>query len=182
MKRTTTTASAIFLTGLLSAQLVIPADGGEDKVSEHPSVLETVELSEITPAQDKTELGGEEEEIQAQLQDSDEDLAGFVEDYIKKDSILKGAFFIEDPVGKKILKLKLVSVTKKSAPGPDRSKTVEAVFVNAAGGRHYILFHLRNTGLGEIDIYGIELKRSSAAGAEAKPGKPRRGGEPIKKP
>ncbi|MBU2575257.1 MAG: hypothetical protein KKH28_14405 [Elusimicrobia bacterium] len=105
----------------------------------------------------KSDYGAEDEE--AQIQESDEDLAGFAGDYIKKDTALKGAFFIEDRAGKKILKLTLEAVLEKIADGADNAKIAEAVFKDAAGKKHRVLFHLQSAGFSGVDIFKIELKK-----------------------
>ena len=99
------------------------------------------------------------DETQAYIQESDEDLAGFVQDYVRKDTILKGAFFLEDAVSGKVLKLNLETVLKKSSDGPNNSKIVEAVFKDAAGKQHTILFRIQSAGFGGIDIFKIEFKK-----------------------
>lgn len=105
-----------------------------------------------------------EEEGQASIQESDEDLAGFVQDYIGKDISLKGAFLIEDPGSGRLLKLSLESAPRRSEAGPAGSRVMEAVF-KAAGGRKYsVLFYLQSAGFGGIDIFRIELKKEAAAG------------------
>ena len=94
----------------------------------------------------------------------EEDLAGFVQDYIGKDISLKGAFLIEDPGSGKVLKLSLESAPRRSEAGPAGSRVMEAVF-KAAGGRKYsVLFYLQSAGFGGIDIFRIELKKEAAAG------------------
>jgi hypothetical protein len=107
----------------------------------------------------KADEAAEIEEAQADIQESDEDLAGFVQDYIKKDTTLKGAFFLEETGSGKTLKLNLDTVLKKTTPGPDNSKIVEAVFKDAAGKKRAILFRLQSAGFGGIDILKIEFKK-----------------------
>ena len=106
-----------------------------------------------------------DEDAQASIQESDEDLAGFLQDYIGKDTALKGAFFIEDRGSGKILKLTLGSVVKKSSEGPDNSRIMEAVFKGPGGKQYSVLFYIQSAGFGGIDIFKIELKK------EEKPGK-----------
>lgn len=109
-------------------------------------------------------VSGEEsaadDEAQASIQESDEDLAGFVQDYVGKDIQLKGAFFVEDKATGSVLKLRLESVPKKSVPGPENSRIVEAAFRNAAGRKYSVLFYIQNAGFGGIDIFRIELKKA----------------------
>jgi hypothetical protein len=106
----------------------------------------------------KNEDGGELDEGQAYIQESDEDLTDFVQDYIKKDTILKGAFFLEEAGSGKIFKLSLESVTKKTSNGPNNSKIVETVFRDTTGKKHAVLFQIQSAGFGGIDIFGIALK------------------------
>ena len=106
----------------------------------------------------ETAKSGEEEEAQPVIQETDEDLAAFVTDYIRKDVQLKGAFLIESRADKKILKLDLVSVAAKAAGGDAGAKTVTATFKDQAGKRHTALFHLQNGPWGGLDIFKIELK------------------------
>ena len=114
----------------------------------------------------KTDEAQEEDEGQAYIQESEEDLAGFVQDYIKKDSILKGAFFLEETVSGKILKLTLDTAPKKSFDGPNNSKIVEAGFKDAAGKKHTVLFRIQSAGFGGIDIFKIEFKKEEKPGIE----------------
>jgi hypothetical protein len=104
------------------------------------------------------EVSGDED-AQASIQESDEDLAGFVQDYVGKDISLKGAFFIEDAGAGRILKLSLESVVKKSSEGPDNAKVMTAVFKDPGGKKYSVLFYIQSAGFGGIDIFRIELKR-----------------------
>ena len=124
--------------------------------------------AEISTDATKTEYAAEDDETIADIQQSDEDLAGFVHDYVRKDSALKGSFLIEDSSGGKILKLNLDTVAKRSSPGPDNSKTIEAVFKNSAGQKHTVLFHIRAAGFGGIDISKIELKKEEKVKSQPK--------------
>ncbi len=108
--------------------------------------------------------GGEEEEEQPLVQESDEDLAAFVTDYIRKDVQLKGAFLIEDKASGKILRLELVSVDRKAA-GDNGSRAVRAGFKDAAGKKYTALFWVQLGPWGGLDIHKIEL------GTGAKPAK-----------
>ena len=139
---------------LIICALTLPAYGQTAAMNNDD--MAEVELStEIS----KTEYSAEEEETVAEIQESDEDLAGFVQDYVRKDSSLKGAFLMEEPGGGKLLKLSLDSVAKTSAAGPDNSKIIEAAFKSPDGRKHRLLFHLRSAGFGGIDIYKIEFKK-----------------------
>lgn len=104
-----------------------------------------------------TARGGEEEEEQPLIQESDEDLAAFVTDYIRKDAQLKGAFLIEDKPSGKVLRLELVSVDRKAAGGDNSSRAVKAVFKDAAGKKYPALFWVQLGPWGGLDIYKIEL-------------------------
>jgi len=101
----------------------------------------------------------DEEDVQAVIQESDSDLAAFVRDYIAKDCQLKGAFFIESPDGKKILRLKLVSIEEKTKTAPGGAKTITALFTGAAGKRYEALFYLQSASFGGAEISKIELKQ-----------------------
>jgi len=111
-----------------------------------------------------TARAGEEEEEQPLVQESDEDLAAFVTDYIRKDVQLKGAFLIEDKASGKILRLELVSVDRKAA-GENGSRAVRAGFKDAAGKKYSALFWVQLGPWGGLDIHKIEL------GTGAKPAK-----------
>ena len=116
------------------------------------------------------EAPDEEEFPQAYIQESDEDLSGFVQDYVKKDVYLKGAFFLEDHASGKILKLSLAIAPKRSSNGPNNTKVLEAIFKDAAGKSYPVLFHIQSVGFGGIDIFRIDLKNAAKPG-QAKPGK-----------
>ena len=123
--------------------------------------IQNDDLSELAGSTDaaKADYVSDEDETQGYIQESDEDLAGFVQDYVLKDTALKGAFFLEEPASGKVLKLTLDSVPKKSSEGSANSKILEAVF-NGPGGKKYpVLFHVRGAGFGGIDIFKIALKR-----------------------
>jgi hypothetical protein len=119
------------------------------------------DLSEITVSTDtvRSEPPPEEDEALAEIQESDEDLAGFVQDYIKKDAALKGAFFIEEPASGRVLKLNLETVAKKSSEGPNGSRIMEAVFKGPGGKKYSVLFQIQSAGFGGIDIFKLELKK-----------------------
>ena len=120
----------------------------------------------------KTDYAPEEDEAaQPYIQESDEDLAGFIQDYVKKDTALKGSFFIEDPAARKVLKLSLATAPKKSSAGPDNTKVMEAVFKDTAGKRYSVLFHIQSAGFGGIDIFKIELKTGPKPVQEDEPKK-----------
>lgn len=112
-----------------------------------------------------TARNGEEEEEQPLIQESDEDLAAFVTDYIRKDVQLKGAFLIEDKATGKVLRLELLSVERKAAGGDNGSRAVRAGFKDAAGKKYSALFWVQLGPWGGLDIHKIEL------GTGAKPAK-----------
>lgn len=124
-------------------------------------------LSEAALSTD-TVKAADEEEDQPFVQESDEDLAAFVADYIRRDTGLKGAFLLEDAAAKKILKLQLVSVepTAKAAAGSE--KTVTTVMRDASGKKFTVNFHLQAGPWGGLDIFKIELSRSAAGGKTGK--------------
>ena len=142
---------------LLAAGLLLPAPAAaayeDEGFSEAAVSTETAKTSE-------------EEEMQPLIQETDEDLAAFATDNIRKDTQLKGAFFLEDKVTRKILKLALVSVEPKASNGEGGVKKVNAVFKDAGGKKYAAVFHLQTGPWGGLDIFKIELK--PAAG---KPGK-----------
>jgi len=116
----------------------------------------------------KADEGADMDDGQVYIQESDEDLAGFVQDYVKKDTILKGAFFLEEAVSGKVLKLNLETVLNKSSDGPNNSKIVEAVFKDAAGKQYSVLFSIQSAGFGGIDIFKIELRKEEKPKSSAK--------------
>ena len=121
-------------------------------------------LPEI-PTSTETVRGGEDEEEQPLIQETDEDLTAFVTDYIRKDIQLKGAFFIEEKSSKKIFKLELAAVEAKAAGGENGAKAVTAHFKDAAGKKLTVIFHLQNGPWGGLDIFKIELKAAQAKAA-----------------
>jgi hypothetical protein len=141
----------VFLT-LLAAGLLAPARAA--------AAYEDEGLSEAAVSTE-TAKNSDEEEIQTEIQENDEDLAAFVMDYIRKDTQLKGAFFIEEKGTKKILKLFLSSVEPKPSSGEGGVKKVTVVFKDAAGKKHPALFHLQNGPWGGLDIFKLELKQTA---------------------
>lgn len=109
----------------------------------------------------------EDEDARAEIQESDEDLVGYVEDYIKKDIILKGSFLLEDVPAKKVLKLAVDSVSRTVENGPDNTKIVPAVFRTADGRKYNVRFHLRGAGFSGVDIFKIGLKKEEKPAAPA---------------
>jgi hypothetical protein len=114
-------------------------------------------LSETIASSD-TARPAEEEEGQVQVQESDEDLAAFVLDYIRRDIQLKGAFLLEDKAAGKILRLELVSAENAARTGAGGNKTVTAVFKQKPAGNYTVVFHLHPVAWGGIDIFKLELK------------------------
>ena len=143
----------LLLLVVLALALAAPARAAyeDDGLSEAAASTETVK-------------NGEEEEAQPVIQENDEDLAAFVTDYVRKDIQLKGSFFLESKPDRKLLKLDLVSVESKAAPGENGAKKVAAMFKDAAGKKYAILFHLQAGPWGGLDIFRIELKAPQAKG------------------
>ena len=125
-------------------------------------------LSEVVTATD-TPKAAEDEDDQAVIQESDEDLVDFVMDYIRRDTQLKGGFLIEDKTSKKILKLNMVSVEQTVKDGPGGTKTVESVFQDAAAQKFSVTFSLQNGSWGGLDISRIEVKKTPAPEKPKKP-------------
>ena len=105
-----------------------------------------------------TARGADEDDGQADIQQSDEDLPEFVTDYIRKDVQLKGAFLFEEKPSGRLLKLSLVSVAKTPADAPGGVRKITAVFKDAAGKKYDAAFLLQNGPWGGLDIFKIELK------------------------
>lgn len=114
-----------------------------------------------------TEKNHDDEDGQTVIQEDDEDLAAFVTDYIRKDTQLKGAFFVEEKNTKKILKLFLFSVNPKPVNGGSGVKKVAAVFKDAAGKKYAALFHLQNGPWGGLDIFRLEIKQAAGKTSKA---------------
>lgn len=114
---------------------------------------------------------GDEDEDQALIQQSDEDLADFVMDYIRKDTQLKGGFLIEEKASKKIFRLELSSIEPKARAGENGGRIVSAVFKDAGGKKYTVDFHLQNGPWGGLDIYKLELKAPAKAAPAGKKGK-----------
>ncbi|HNW45123.1 MAG TPA: hypothetical protein PKI19_11505 [Elusimicrobiales bacterium] len=115
---------------------------------------------------------GDEEDDAPFVQESDEDLADFVQDYIRRDTALKGAFLIEDAADRKILKLHLVSLDRKAQPAAETAKTVTAVMRDAAGKTFSVVFYVQVGPWDGLDIFKLELKRTGAAKKQAPEKKP----------
>lgn len=125
-------------------------------------------LTEV-PASTDTVRNGDEDDGQPVIQETDEDLAAFVTDYISKDIQLKGAFLIEDKAAKKLLKLELLSVEPKCGGSETGEQTVAAHFKDPAGKRFTVIFHLQNGPWAGLDIFRLELK--AVPGGPGKKGK-----------
>ena len=111
---------------------------------------------------------GEEDGAQPQLQESGEDLADFVTDYIRKDIELKGAFFMEDKAARKILRLSLLAVGTETSDGGDGARIVTARFRDPGGREVSVLFWLRDAPWGDLDIFRLELKAAKPAPSAGK--------------
>ncbi|MDD5209041.1 MAG: hypothetical protein PHV36_06625 [Elusimicrobiales bacterium] len=118
-------------------------------------------------ASTETVKSGDEDEDLALIQQSDEDLAAFVTDYIRKDMQLKGAFLIEDKASKKIYRLALSSIEPKAEAGENGGRIVSANFKDAAGKKVTVAFHLQNGPWGGLDIFKLELKSAPLKAAPA---------------
>jgi hypothetical protein len=128
------------------------------------------------PASTDTVRASEEEEGGAYVQESDEDLAEFVLDYIRRDTALKNGFLVEEPGGGKLLRLSLMKADRLAKIGRGGSaRTVGAQFRDAAGALYDLTFHLQAGPWGGLDIYRIEIRR---AGPESK--KPAKPAEKVK--
>ncbi|OGS08734.1 MAG: hypothetical protein A2270_04060 [Elusimicrobia bacterium RIFOXYA12_FULL_51_18] len=135
--------------------------------------LQDDDLAEVSLSTDttKADYAPEDEEAQGYIQESEEDLSGFVQDYVKKDTSLKGAFLLDAPASGKILKLVMETAPKKSADGPNNTKVLEAVFKDSVGKKYTVLFHIQSAGFGGIDIFRIALKKETKSGQKDKPKK-----------
>lgn len=102
----------------------------------------------------------QEEGSGVMIQDSDEDIRNLVEDYIKKDIALKGAFFIEDKNSGKVLSLKFVAITKTNLP-EDGDKTVTAQFSSEGSKFYNLIFLLSGSNWGNMEIQKISLEPAS---------------------
>jgi len=90
-------------------------------------------------------------------QESKEDIINFVEDYIKKDINLKGAFFIEDKISKKILKLNFVKIKEVIMD----EKKVITQFKDSNSKLYEINFFV--SGLwGNLDIIKININKNNS--------------------
>ena len=131
------------------------------------AAIEDDDLNGLLVSTDTVRQADEEEE-QVVIQESDSDLAAFVQDYVAKDCQLKGTFFIESQAKKQILRLKLVSLEKKIKDAPGGAKMLMAHFVDASGRNYGVMFYLQSSSFGGTDITKIELNPKPAAGAAAK--------------
>lgn len=105
-----------------------------------------------------TARGADEDEDQPLIQENDADLADFVTDYIKKDIELKGSFFIEDKITKKVFKLELAGVENKTSDAENGAKKLATTLKDAAGKKYTVIFYLHNGPWGGLDIFKIEFK------------------------
>jgi hypothetical protein len=123
-------------------------------------------LTEAAVSSDTAKNADDEEE--PLIQENDSDLADFVTDYIRKDIQLKGAFFIEDKVTKRILKLELSAVENKASDSEGGTKKLAATLKDAVGKKFTVLFYLHNGPWGGLDISKIELKSNQEKPKPAK--------------
>ncbi len=115
-----------------------------------------------------TARGSDEEEEQPLVQESDEDLAAFVTDYIRRDIQLKGSFFLEDKTSKKVYRLQLASVDRKTAPAGSGERGVSVVLKDEAGKKFPAVFWVQAGPWGGLDIFRIDFKVSPARGKAGK--------------
>jgi len=126
----------------------------------------------------------EEDDYQAVIQESDADLAAFVLDYITKDVQLKGDFFIENRSKKQALvrggaaagqclRLKLVSLEKKTKSAAGGTKMLSSRFMETSGAAYEVRFYLQSSSYGGPEIIRIEAESKPSAGAKtgSRPGK-----------
>ena len=115
-----------------------------------------------------TARASEEEEEQPLVQESDEDLAAFVTDYIRRDIQLKGSFFLEDKASRKVYRLQLASVDRKAAPGGNGERGISVVLKDEAGKKFPAVFWVQAGPWGGLDIFRIDFKVSPARGKAGK--------------
>lgn len=109
-----------------------------------------------------------EEEEAPIIQESDEDLAAFVTDYVRRDIQLKGAFFMEDKASKKVHRLQLDSVKKSTLPGGNGERGVTVVFNDEAGKKFTAVFWVQAGPWGGLDIFRIDFNVPPAKDKEGK--------------
>jgi hypothetical protein len=143
---------------LLAACLLAPAPAA--------AAYEDEGFSEAAVSTDAVKASDEDDD-QTVIQAADDDLAAFVTDYIRKDTQLKGAFFLEEKTTRKLLKLSLVSVEPKAANEEGGAKKITAVFKDAAGKKYTAAFYLQNGPWGGLDIFKLELKAAAVKPAKA---------------
>lgn len=114
---------------------------------------------------------------QVMVQDSEEDVLNFVEDYIKKDVALKGAFLFEDKDAKQLLKLKF-SELKKTVTQEESAKIAVAEFKDPNSRVYEASFYVTGVNWGNLDISKIVLKKISPAKEPVKKSEP---AKPAKK-
>ncbi len=99
------------------------------------------------------------EESGVMVQDSDDDIKSIVEDYIKKDESLKGAFFIEDKKSGKVLSLKYLAVLSVDNLS-ETEKKVKVQFADPSTGKfRNVFFFMKGSSWGNMDIEKIELEQ-----------------------
>lgn len=147
----------LILSMALALCLAAPADADYDD----EGLPETITSTETARSSD-------DEEDQPVVQESDEDLAAFVTDYIGRDIQLKGAFFLEDRTSRKVHRLQLASVGKKTAPGANGERGVSVVLKDEAGKRFTAVFWVQAGPWGGLDIFRIDFKVPPAGGKRSK--------------
>ncbi|HBA61263.1 MAG TPA: hypothetical protein DCZ92_10700 [Elusimicrobia bacterium] len=133
------------------------------------SVTAAYEEEGLSEAIISTDTAKEEDDAQPMIMESDEDLADFVMDYLRRDIQLKGAFLMEDKASKKILKLNLISADTKAKSTGNGTRTVDAVFQDASSQKHLVTFYVQNGSWGGLDIFKIEVKKAPAPEKKKKP-------------
>lgn len=141
---------------LLAAALAAPALAGYDEEGLSEAPVADTGTAKTAPAD------GDAGEAQPFVQETDEDLADLVMDYVRRDTALKGSFLIEDKAAKKVMKLTLVALDTAAKDGEEGEKTVASVFRDEAGRKYAVVFHLQSGPWGGLDIFRLELKPAAA--------------------
>lgn len=92
------------------------------------------------------------------MQETEDDIRAIVEDYIRRDIQLKGAFFLEDPRSGRVLKLNFDRVETKG--GSEKNRTVRTAFKDVAGAVYDVDFQLEGAQWGGLDVMRIVLKKA----------------------
>lgn len=114
-----------------------------------------------------------EEAGQVMVQDSEEDVLNFVEDYIKKDIALKGSFLMEDAASKQLLKLKFLQL-RKEVVQEETAKIAVAELKDSNSRQYEAHFYVTGMNWGNLDISKIVLKKTAPAKEPAKKTEPQK--------